>query len=341
MNILYLGPTSQVTTSGQRANALQRLGHNVVGINLASSFDFNKLQSKFHYITGYRFLQKYIFDTLRDSLLESSLPPDLIWIDGGQYLGRRILSWLKDSFKVPICLYNVDDPTGARDACSFHTLKRSLSFYSLCIFVRQESSLEALALGAKKVVTVSRSFDEVAHLETSLNYFAKDELHPLSFLGTNIPGEKRDIFLADLLRLGVVLRIVGNMYDRSAFWDEIQPFHFNHATSSDYVSIIQSSIACLGLLSHQNRDLITTRSLEIPACSGILCAECSSEHQLLYENQVEALFWAYLSEIPELICRLENPDYRSSIRAASRARILEMGFGNEDVCRHILSLICL
>ncbi len=339
MNILYLGPTSQFTTSGHRAIALQRLGHNVVGTNIATGFDFNKLLSKFHYITGYRFVQKYIFDELRDSLLDLSLPLDLIWIDGGQYFGPRILSWLRDSFQVPICLYNVDDPTGARDACSFYTLKRSLPFYSLCIFVRQESSLEALALGAKKVVTVSRSFDEVAHLETGLNCCANVELHPLTFLGTNIPGEKRDYFLVDLLRLGVALRIVGNMYERGSFWDEIKPYHLNHATSSDYVSLIQSSIACLGMLSHQNRDLITTRSLEIPACSGILCAECSSEHQLLYENQVEALFWVNFSEIQQLICQLENPEFRSSMITASRARILEVGLGNEDICRYIISLL--
>ena len=89
-------------------------------------------------------------------------------------------------------------------------------------------------------------------------------MHSLSFLGTNIPGEKRDVFLVDLLRLGVPLRIVGNMYETSRFWHEIKPFHRKAATDKDYVFLIQSSIACLGLLSHQNRDLITTRTLRSP-----------------------------------------------------------------------------
>lgn len=339
MNILYLGPTSLVTTSGHRADALQRLGHTVVGVNISSDLAFKKLEAKLHYISGYRFIQKTILDALRDSLLELSLTPDLIWVDSGEYFGPPILSWLKARFQVPICLYNVDDPTGPRDACRFYTLKRSFPFYSLCVFVRQESSLEALALGAKKVVTVSRSFDEVAHLETGLNSCVNDVVDSLSFLGTNIPGEKRDIFLVHLLRCGVPLRIVGNMYERSRLWDEIKSFHHKAAIGSDYVSLIQSSIACLGLLSHLNRDLITTRSLEIPACSGILCAEYSSEHQLLYENQVEAVFWNQPSDIPRLMRRLVNPEVRSSLRAASRARILETGFGNEDICRYILSLL--
>lgn len=339
MNILYLGPTSRATTSGHRAAALQRLGHTVVGINIKASFNFNRLESKIHYVTGYRFIQGFIFNAIKNSLVELSFACDLIWIDGGQYFGAQVLVWLKKAFRAPIILYNVDDPTGSRDACSFYTLKKSFCHYSLCVFVRQESSLEALALGATKVVTVSRSFDEVAHLEASLNTCVNDEFHSLSFLGTNIPGEKRDVFLVNLLRCGVPLLIVGDLYDRSRFWDRIKPFHQNAVSGLGYVSIIQSSIACLGLLSHQNRDLITTRSLEIPACSGVLCAERSSEHQLLYENQVEAAFWSHSREIPRLFRRLKNPELRSSIKTASRARILELGFGNEDICRYILSLL--
>ena len=304
-----------------------------------SSFNFNRLESKIHYITGYRFIQRHICDALKAPLAELPLDYDLIWIDGGQYFGRQVLSWLKKEFTAPIILYNIDDPTGPRDACSFHTLKKSLHHYSLCVFVRQESSLEALALGAKRVVTVSRSFDEVEHFQVSEDTCVNDEIHSLSFLGTNIPGERRDVFLFNLLRDGVPLRIFGNLYERSRFWDEIKPFHQKAAIKSDYVSLIQASFACLGLLSHQNRDLITTRSLEIPACSGIFCAECSSEHQLLYENQVEALFWPHPREIPRLFRRLENPELRSSIKAASRDRILELGFGNEDICRYILSLL--
>lgn len=339
MNILYLGPTSRSTTSGHRAAALQRLGHTVAGVNIISSFNFNRLESKIHYITGYRFIQRHICDALKAPLAELPLDYDLIWIDGGQYFGRQVLSWLKKEFTAPIILYNIDDPTGPRYACSFHTLKKSLHHYSLCVFVRQESSLEALALGAKRVVTVSRSFDEVEHFQVSEDTCVNDEIHSLSFLGTNIPGERRDVFLFNLLRDGVPLRIFGNLYERSRFWDEIKPFHQKAAIKSDYVSLIQASFACLGLLSHQNRDLITTRSLEIPACSGIFCAECSSEHQLLYENQVEALFWPHPREIPRLFRRLENPELRSSIKAASRDRILELGFGNEDICRYILSLL--
>lgn len=339
MNILYLGPTSRSTTSGHRFHALQRLGHIVVGINVSSRFNFNRFEHKFHYLSGYIFLQKSILRSLKESLQRFPIPLDLIWIDGGQYFGPCILSWLKSKFQAPICLYNVDDPTGPRDSCSFSTLKKSFPYYSLCVHVRQESSLEALALGAKRVITVSRSFDEVEHLQASFRFCNNNEVSSFSFLGTNIPGEKRDVFLVNLIRSALPLRIFGNMYARSRFWDEIKPFHQNAVNGLRYVSIIQSSIACLGLLSHQNRDLITTRSLEIPACSGVLCAERTSEHQLLCEDQVEASFWSHPREIPRLVRRLENPELRSSIKTASRARILELGYGNEDICRYILSLL--
>ena len=275
---------------------------------------------------------------LKVSLIGTSNVYDLVWIDSGEFFGPRVLSWIKGLFQ-SLFVYTIDDPTGNRDACRFHTLRKSFSLYSLCVFVRQETSLEALALGAKKAITVSRSFDEIAHFEAGSDAPIEEELYPLTFLGTNIPGEKRDVFLAHLLHIGISLRIVGNMYERSRHWNKIKLYHSQAAIGSDYVSLIKSSIACLGLLSHQNRDLITTRSLEIPACSGILCGESSSEHHLIYENYVEAMFWNQPCEIPDLINRLEDPQFRSFMRQASFHRISEIGYGNEDICRYILSLL--
>ena len=60
----------------------------------------------------------------------------------------------------------------------------------------------------------------------------------------------------------------------------------------DYLKAIQLAKVSLGLLSKGNRDLHTTRTFEIPYCGGLLCAERTSEHLQLYQEDVEAVYWS-------------------------------------------------
>ncbi len=92
----------------------------------------------------------------------------------------------------------------------------------------------------------------------------------------------------------------------------------------------------LGLLSKGNRDLHTTRSLEIPALGGLLCAERTSEHLHLYVEGEEALFWADAAECAA-VCRdiLEDEPRRLKIAAAGHARSIANGNHNEVVMNSV------
>ena len=341
MNILYFGSSNDLTTSGHRANALIRIGHTLRCIDLAAMLQLKPYQSMVHYKTGFRFLQKHILSLLRELLYEINISFDLIWVDGGQYFGPSILLWVKQVYQIPIILYNVDDPTGPRDFCFNYMLRKSFSFYSLCVFVRQETAIEALALKAKKVLTVSRSFDEAAHLEQGLNCKIYHEEQTVSFIGTNIKGESRDLFLMSLVQSGFPIKIYGGLWFKSRYWKHLKSILIsNQATGVDYVYAIKSSAACLGFLSHLNRDLITTRSLEIPACSGLFCAESSSEHQLLYENKIEAILWSNIDECGRVINELlADVQSRTIIRNSGTNHIKAMGVGNEDICKYVLDVL--
>jgi hypothetical protein len=201
--------------------------------------------------------------------------------------------------------------------------------------------LEALALCAKKVLTVSRSYDEVAHLAQALTCEIDQPSHNVVFIGTNIPGENRDQFLLGLFLAGCPIKIIGDRWLKSRFWSQLKLLYVaKEATGLDYVSVVKASTVCLGFLSHQNRDLITTRSLEITACSGLFCAEMTSEHQLYYEDQMEALFWIDSEECVQVISRLlADSGLRADVRDAGAKHVVQMGVGNEDMCRHVLSVL--
>ena len=102
---------------------------------------------------------------------------------------------------------------------------------------------------------------------------------------------------------------------------------------------IQCSRVNLGLLSKENRDLHTTRSMEIPAIGGLLCAERTSEHLGMYDEGREALFWSDAQECAEM-CRiaLDDPDMRRAIASAGHRRLLKNGHYNEVVMDQIIRI---
>ncbi|MFM7679463.1 MAG: glycosyltransferase, partial [Roseiflexaceae bacterium] len=247
------------------------------------------------------------------------------------------MQWLAGHFACPVLLYNTDDPTGSRDTSRFTNLISSLAYYSLCVFVRQETALEALALGAKRVIVVNRSYDEISH-HLDLTKLQQSPQPIVSFVGTLIPGESRDRFLAALVQAGLPLRVIGGRWQRSSRWRDLKsiyqgPGRFGKA----YSHALGDSAVSLGFLSHQNRDLVTRRSFETPACGGLLCAERTSEHQLLYEDGREAVFWDSLHEcILQCTRLLANPALRYRICVNGMEHVRMTGMGNEDICRQIL-----
>jgi spore maturation protein CgeB len=336
--ILYLGSNSPASTSRHRADALRRLGCEVTVVDPEELIGLRRRWQAFiDYRTGYRFLQRRLLGALKTDGVIRGLSADLIWVDSGEIYGPRVLQWISSNFTCPIILYNIDDPVGPRDASRFQSLKASLSRYSLCVFVRKETALEALALGARRVLTVHRSFDETMHQHT-----AQQAPHPVvSFIGTLIPGEPRDQFLAALIQAGLPLRLIGNSWQRSSFWPLLQTiFDGPGRTGSAYSLALRDAAVSLGFLSHQNRDLVTTRSFETPACGGLLCAERTSEHQLFYEDGQEAVFWDSIEECISWCKKLlADPELRHQICMNGARQVCEIGAGNENICRQILASI--
>jgi spore maturation protein CgeB len=90
-------------------------------------------------------------------------------------------------------------------------------------------------------------------------------------------------------------------------------------------------------LSKGNRDLHTTRSLEIPYAGGLLCAERTEEHEEPYREGVDAVFWSDARECAQ-ICQelLDNPERRRAIAASGAERVCSLKLGNEDIVRNVL-----
>jgi spore maturation protein CgeB len=345
LNILYIGNSSLTSTSRHRADALVRLG-NILQIEDPYIYFCNANKSKIknilHFRTGYQFFQSFAADWINNVIdRHKQTQFDLIWINGGELLGNRAITNL-EQLNCPKVLYMNDDPTGGRDGNRFVSLLRALPLYDLCVVVRPINISEFYDLKAKKVIRVWMSYDEVFHQPLAIPYLIPDFYRSdVAFIGTWMRKENRDYFLLHLINRGLNVSIWGDRWHKSPIWNKLQKnWRGSSLSGKDYTMAIQGAKISIGLLSKGNRDLHTRRSMEIPYAGGLLCAERTTEHLQLYQEDKEAVFWDNADECADkCLDLLTHPDKRESIRVAGMKRVLENKVGNEDICRQIISAL--
>jgi len=340
MTILYLGDASPNSTANDRAQALRRCGHEVIQkdpmtclrVRLASP-----LMGQLHYRTGFRFLVRQVQTWLEQTLLEMRCGIDLVWVNGGQYFSPKSVQLLKAN-GVPVVLYNNDDPTGGRDPGCWYQLLNALPSYDLCVSLRKSTTSEMRQRGAAGTLRVWMSYDEVKHLPLQPEEVDLSFQSSVAFIGTWMRHEGRHLFLKKLVQAGLNVRIWGDRWQKCGDSELIERCWVGkRASGRDYVQAVSGAKICLGLLSKGNRDLHTRRSAEIPFCGGLFCAERTEEHQAMYREGEEAIFWSSTEECIDQCNRLLADDrQREQIRLAGMKRVRELRLGNEDVCRQIL-----
>lgn len=338
LRIAYVGPSAGVSggTSLQRARALERLGHDVALVDPFDYIGHSVWAGRWLHHAGAFGLGLKIDRPIFKAVAQSR--PDLIWVDQGAYLGASLIAKFR-SLCVPIANYTLDDPFGGRDGRRFARYFEALPFYDLLAVVREENVAEAYARGARKVLRVWMSADEVAHRPRR---FTEEDRRKwgseVCFAGTWMP--ERGPFMAELVRAGLPLSLWGDRWQKAPEWPLLAP-HWRGPGQADpeiYARIMQGAKICLGLLSKGNRDRHTTRSFEIPASGGLLCAERTDEHCAAYKDGVEAVFWDDANEcIAQCRRLLQDEALAESIRRAGHRRYLDGGHKNESVLGSILA----
>jgi spore maturation protein CgeB len=334
MRILYLG--SDRGTAGHRAGALRRLGHHVTLVNPSqgvSEIPLNGLWRRYLGSVGLESLvRRYVLQSISGQTF------DLVWVDGGPLVSRRLVHDLRKSAR-RVINYNVDDPFGPRDMNYWLQYRRAVCAYDLMVVVREENIEEAQRLRARKVLHVFRSADEEAH---AMRVLTDEErvrwASQVLFVGTGF--RNRGPFFAELIRLGVPVSIYGNSWVSLKEWKTIQPCWRGPGLEDaySYSTAILAAKVSLGLLARENRDLHTTRSMEIPSLGGVFCAERTREHVVLYNEGEEAVFWSGPEECAsKCSALLNNESWRQSIARKGHERYLKNGWTNMRVAETILN----
>jgi len=340
LRILYIGDGNSQTTSFQRYAALGRLGHSV---RLVSEVEFiprvNRVVGKLHFLSGYRYLQttiqKNLLHSIENNLGNSSA--DLVWVDCGWWCGPRVIQLLK-SYSPRVILFNIDDPTGPREPYFWHSLRSAANQFSTVFTVREETKCDFEKLGCPQVARIWRGYDEVAHAPNHVTGSSVDHLSSeVALIATCM--EDRPEFAKDLIDMGVPLSIWGNGWQACRNWKTIKKHFRGRALENQaYVTAVENSKLCLGVLSKGNRDQHTQRSSEIPFANGVLCAERTPEHERMFPNG-EALLWKDSRECADIVlASLHQPLLLEDLRRRGRQRIIDLGLGNETLLKNCLRI---
>jgi spore maturation protein CgeB len=333
MRIAYVG--TRLGNSGHRGQALRRLGHEVEFIDPWDYLGRTRWVDRWFYHAGGIGVSLLIDGAMYSRVRQAR--PDLVWVNQGEFLGTRLIRRLRE-LSVPIVNYVNDDPFGGTaNGRRFRLYLGALPFFDLVAVVREPNIHEAKELGARRVIRVFLSADEVAHKPRVLGQETRQRFaSEVAFIGTWMP--ERGPFLAEIIARGVPLSIWGDRWYKAPEWPLIRtawrgPAVFDHR----YAEIILSAKVVLGLLSKCNRDLHTLRSMEVPSLGGALCAERTSEHLALYHEDREAVFWKSPEECAVACQRLlANEEYRRNVARCGQLRCLQNGHFNEKVTARIL-----
>lgn len=332
-NVLYLGP--RTGTCLDRANALRRIGCTVEHIDIRELLPSSVWVDRWTWRVGGHWFSPWVTHALSSRLGKQRY--DLCHVDGGEWVTPGVIQQLRRVAR-RVINYNIDDPTGLRDGARFEAYRQAVPHYDLVVVVREDNVPELEALGARRVKRVYRSADEVSHAPRHLSTVEQLTWQSeVLFLGSWFPD--RGPFLMELIRLGVPLTIRGPNWHKAPEWPALKSHWAGGSIAGDdYARAIQCARVNLGLLSSENRDQHTTRSLEIPALGGLLCAQRTDEHSALYAEGEEALFWSN-AESCAAACRLalSNETWRARIARAGHERFWREGHRNEAVMRSLVA----
>lgn len=333
--VLYLGPKSG--TCLDRANALRRLGCTVDHVDLRQLLPASPWVDRWTWHVGGHWFSGLVARALEKKL--GARCYHLCHVDGGEWVTPAVIAVLRRHTQ-RVLSYNIDDPTGPRDGARFTAYRQAAPHYDLMAVVREDNVPELQALGARRVLRVYRSADEISHAPRPLSAQVRETWHSeVLFLGSWFP--ERGPFLLELIQRGVPLTIRGPNWHKAPEWRELKPHWAGGGIGgNDYALAIQCARVNLGLVSRDNRDLHTTRSLEIPALGGLLCAERTTEHAAMYTEGEEALFWSGAEECAA-VCRaaLADEDRRARIAQAGQQRHHRNGHRNEAVMRSLIEAV--
>ena len=337
-NVFFIGSLFKGSTSKHRLNAIKNIFPDTVSLDqdvlkniFVLSVDRVLKKLKLPTMNSYFLNQKVIRDA-------STIKPAIIWIDKGLFVYPQTLKRLRELIpEIKLIHYSPDDMMNKQNQTRFYL--QCIPLFDLHVTTKSYNVDELYNLGAKKVLFVNNAYAPEIHKPHDLTTEEKNRYSAeVSFIGA--PEKERAESILEIANAGIKIVIWGNG------WSKFLPPHQNILIKNgwfadeEYSKIICASKINLAFLRKVNRDLQTTRTMEIPACGGFMLAEKTDEHLGLFKEDEEAAFFSDNEELKNKIeYYLRNDEMRKKIAENGLKRCIESGYDNVTMVKKVLGSI--
>jgi len=338
MRILYVGPLMQGGTCLQRLQVFKELGYSLISVNSAPNWAMKNIRPPLYYRVINKFSGPPDFPRANRQIIHLVRQDnfDILWVDKGLGIKPATLRKAKElSPKITIVGYSPDD-MGSKHNQSKNFLA-CLPYYDWYCTTKTYNVQELKDLGCPRVMFTGNAYDPHTHHPMDLSAEEKKRLGgPVGFIGSYEAQRAESIYF--LAENSVRVSVWGDGWARNC---KVRNPNLSIMGPSqygdDYARIICSFDICLGFLRKINRDLQTTRTIEIPACSAFMLAERTSEHLELFEEGKEAAFFANNEELLEKVrFYLAHESERRQVARAGRERCLRGGYSYHERLKEIM-----
>lgn len=340
MRVICVGPLWYGTTTLQRMQAMQDLGHEILPVDTEPQYVQDKQRQFFRRVVRKLFGPSDLAGVNHAIIhLVRNYAVDVLWIEKGLTISEKTLKTVRTlNPKTIIAGYSPDDMAGRHNQS--RPFLKGLPWYHFYFTTKSYGVKELKCLGAPQVFFVGNAYDPNTHRPATLSEEGKKQYGgKVGFIGDYESERAQAIFY--LAQHGIVVRIWGTNWNSKC--------KLNHPNmkiegkplfGDDYARAVCAFDINLAFLRKINRDLQTQRSIEIPACGGFMLAERTQEHQDLFEEGKEAAFFSSKEELLEKIqYYLKHEDERNQIAQAGRARCLKSGYSYHERIKEMFRVI--
>lgn len=339
LTILYVGQMVDGSTTAQRAQALREMGHQLICVTTAESEKaivkpslFSRIRRK---IVG---PEDRVQANARILKLLAERVFDMLWIDKGLTIDAKTLKLAREH--QPRCLitgFSPDDMMNPNNQS--RQFLKGLPQYDFYITTKSYNVAELESLGCSKALFMDNAYDPHTHRPLPVSEAERQRLGgAVGFIGQWEP--ERAESLRKLALAGLPVRVWGYTWERMKDVPPKLQLENRPLWGDDYARALCALDINLCFLRKCNRDVQTTRTMEIPACGGFMLAERTEEHQRLFTEGQEAEFFANDQElISKVRYFLDHPEERLRIARRGYERCLRDSYSYTDRLDELLKSI--
>jgi spore maturation protein CgeB len=201
--------------------------------------------------------------------------------------------------------YATDDPFNDRNADGW--LRAAIPEYDVYACTKRAIITDVRAAGCDRTPFVKFAYNPDLHFpEQAASRLETDAFESdVAFVGTADPD--RLPYLDALLSIGGLrLALYGAYWNRHP--ERFRRLAKGEANGRDYRLALSGTKIALGLLRAANRDGHTMRTFEIPACGAFLCAQRTEEHEEIFNDGAQAVFFNDPDDLKTKVVRYLSDD---------------------------------